>query len=112
VTAEDHLSAVEANASERQLCWVVTRASSEAKAPMADGPEGDRGLGTPNLRHRGYFLNGRTAPARPGWVEVIGRVALTCGCPPAVPGCGSHLACGLPVTVARLWLQRGLPSSK
>jgi hypothetical protein len=60
----------------------------------------------------GYFLNGRTAPVRPGWVEVSGGVALSSGCPPAVSRCGSHLACGLPVTVARLWLQRGLPSSK
>jgi hypothetical protein len=61
--------------------------------------------------HMGYFLNGPTASARPGWVEVTGGFALTCGCPPAVWGV-AHMACGLPVTVARLWLKRGLPSSK
>jgi len=51
-----------------------------------------------------------SSPARLG--RGVRRVALSGGCPPVVQGCGSHLACDLPVTVARLWLQRGLPSSK
>ena len=56
-----------------------------------------------------YFLNRRTAAARPGWVEVIGGPLLQQL--PTVE-CGSTLACGPPVTVARPWLKRGLPSSK
>ncbi len=60
---------------------------------------------------RGYFLDGHTASARPGWVEVTGGT-LSLAAAHQHKGCGSHLACGLPVTVARLWLKRGLPSSK
>jgi len=61
--------------------------------------------------HRGYFLDRHTASARPGWVEVTGGT-LSLAAAHQHKGCGSHLACGLPVTVARLWLKRGLPSSK
>jgi hypothetical protein len=60
-------------------------------------------------RYSSYFLNRRTAAARPGWVEVIGG-ALIQQLPTIV--CGSTSVCGPPVTVARPWLKRGLPSSK
>ena len=66
---------------------------------------------------RGYFLDGHTASARPGWVEVTGGT-LSLAAAHQHKGCGSHLACGLPVTGGEAVAQEGfaqlevaLPSS-
>ena len=58
----------------------------------------------------GYFQAGGTAGAGPGSVEVPGGT-LSFRLPTVV-ACGSLLACVLAGHRARLWLKRGLPSSK
>src|SRR5690348_4089549 len=47
----------------------------------------------------GYLFTGGTTAARPGLVEVIGRVARSAAAHCRF-GCGSHLACALPVAAA------------